>query len=64
LLHVPGVKADTMVMRFVRSALSRNVSQAEAERLVTEVAKRLGVDATTLDHAIWSRESTRARSRN
>lgn len=54
LLGVPGVKADVMVMRFVGSTLGREVPAAEARDLVLAAARRMDVDATDLDHAIWS----------
>jgi len=53
LLGTPGVKADTWIIRFVSDALSRQVSSAEAEELIGAVADALGVDRTSLDHAIW-----------
>lgn len=63
LLGVPGVKADTMVVRFLTNAIGRDVSQSEAERFVTEAASQLEVGATELDHAIWRYQSGMARAR-
>lgn len=54
LLGVPGVKADVMIRRFVRSATGRPTSAGEAGRLVLAAAARLYVDVSDLDHAIWS----------
>lgn len=54
LLGVQGVKADVMVVRFVEEALKRSVSSREACDLVLAAAERINVDATDLDHAIWS----------
>lgn len=54
LLGVPGVKADVMVRRFVGAAIGRRPSAAEARSLVLAAADHLNVDATDLDHAIWS----------
>ncbi len=55
LLGVQGVKADVMVMRFVADALERKtVRSQEARELVLAAAERMKVDATELDHAIWS----------
>ncbi|WP_029291285.1 hypothetical protein [Cellulomonas sp. HZM] len=49
-----GVKADTMLQRFVATAL--NVPKVTGERAkgaVTEAAELMTVDARVLDHAIW-----------
>ncbi|MDP9402666.1 MAG: hypothetical protein M3P85_04890 [Actinomycetota bacterium] len=54
LLGVPRVKADVMVRRFVGSTVGRDTSASEARSLVMAAADNLGVDATDLDHAIWS----------
>ncbi|PVA23703.1 heme peroxidase superfamily protein [Mycobacteroides abscessus subsp. abscessus] len=53
LLGHDGVKADTLVTRFVTQAVGRDVSAEQVGDLVTDAAKELGVPATVLDHAIW-----------
>ncbi|MBE5454121.1 MULTISPECIES: hypothetical protein [Mycobacteroides] len=53
LLGHDGVKADTLVTRFVAQAVNREVSAEEVAELVTDVAKELEVASTVLDHAIW-----------
>jgi hypothetical protein len=53
LLGFPGIKADTMVGRFVASAIGRRVGSCEAHRLVMGAARVLAVDPMQLDHAIW-----------
>lgn len=52
---VQGVKADTMVRRFVSAAVGENglVSKDRAERAVKAAAGRLGSSQRALDHAIW-----------
>lgn len=60
LLGHPGVKADTMINRFVSQAL--NVESADSRRAhtaVTGAAQILAVQARDLDHAIWRHESGR-----
>jgi len=47
-----GVKADTLVSRFVEEAIGRKPSSDEA-LLVTEAAKVLVMPAADLDHTIW-----------
>lgn len=59
LCGVPGVKADRMVVRFVHRAVGEEVGPAGAAALVQEVAERMGVSFSTLDHAIWRKESGR-----
>ncbi|MGA5541281.1 heme peroxidase [Mycobacterium sp. NPDC051198] len=60
LAGLPGVKADRMVTRFVSRALDGvELSPEAAASLVREVAQRMGVSATDLDHAIWRTESDR-----
>jgi len=60
LLGVPGVKPDRMIKRFVGDALGRaNVPAEECSVLLHQVANNMGVDATRLDHAIWSYQRTR-----
>lgn len=53
LLGHDGVKADTLVSRFVAQAIGRNPGPERVAELVTEAARQLGVSATILDHAIW-----------
>ncbi|WP_055400533.1 MULTISPECIES: hypothetical protein [unclassified Mycobacterium] len=53
LLGHDGVKADTLVTRFVELAIGRKVGSEECARLVTEAANRLDMPATALDHSIW-----------
>lgn len=62
LLGRPGVKPDRMVHRFLSDATGNIRTNGDAERLVEEVAERLGVEPSALDHAIWSYESAKAAS--
>jgi hypothetical protein len=61
LLGAPGVKPDTMVRRFLNDAAGHEFSVAQADRTVTYAADQLNVQPHELDHAIWCRESKRAR---
>lgn len=56
LLGTPGVKADTMIRRFVSRSQGRDVGADEARRLVGGAADRLGCDPIALDHAVWAHE--------
>ena len=47
------VKGDVHVMRFVYNALGRRVLAEEAEQLVTDAARELGVTPRLLDLKIW-----------
>ena len=47
------VKGDVHVMRFVSNALGRRVLAEEAEQLVTDSARELGVAPRLLDLKIW-----------
>jgi len=47
------VKGDVHVMRFVSNALGRGVLAEEAEQLVTDAARELGVAPRLLDLKIW-----------
>lgn len=47
------VKGDVHVMRFVSNALQRRVLAEEAEQLVTDAARKLGVAPRLLDFKIW-----------
>lgn len=63
LAGVPGVKADRMICRFVQKASGKTkpaISPGIAGQAVEVAAQRLGVSATTLDHAIWRWQSGRA----
>jgi hypothetical protein len=60
LLGHPGVKADTMINRFVSDAIGVNAVDAErAHAAVTGAAQILDVQARDLDHAIWRYQSGR-----
>lgn len=62
LLGVSGVKADTMVTRWVERTLgSGSLPPEKVEALVAAAAKELKKSATDLDHAIWRTESTKRR---
>lgn len=56
---LPGVKADRMIRRFVTRALdwSRPINAQEASELVEAAATEIGVEYSTLDHAIWRFEA-------
>ncbi|WP_129670249.1 hypothetical protein [Phytoactinopolyspora endophytica] len=54
LLGIPGVKADTWVLRFAEQTLGRKTSPAEARGLILAAATKLHVDPSRLDHAIWA----------
>lgn len=47
------VKGDVHVMRFVSNALGRRVLAEEAEQLVTDAARELGLAPRLLDLKIW-----------
>ena len=47
------VKPDVRIHQAIEDALGRSVENEEAISLIEEAARRLGVGATTLDHAIW-----------
>ena len=58
LLGIPGVKPDTLVTAWVERELElSSVSQKDIQRIVMGAARELGVDATTVDHTIWSEEA-------
>lgn len=60
LLGHPGVKADTMIRRFVAASQSAvDIGAEQARLLVQAVASELQIDPTTLDHAIWSHQRRR-----
>jgi hypothetical protein len=52
-LGIPGVKADTMIQRFVNAALSKKADSSAARELVSDAAEFLGADLLHLDYAIW-----------
>lgn len=56
-----GVKPDRMILRFLSRHLPDvgHIETEEAVRLVTDVARALGVSASTLDHRIWLHERAR-----
>lgn len=61
LVGVPGVKADTILTRFISAVFPDNrFSQREIEELVATCAKRFETTPTNLDYAIW-RTTTRLR---
>lgn len=62
-LGVPGVKADVMVTRFVKTALGAAASAEIAAILVTRAAELLHADVIRLDHAIWKDGSDRSRAK-
>ena len=56
----PGVKADTMIIRFVASALHvDSIESTRAREAVLGAAQLLDVQARDLDHAIWRHQSGR-----
>jgi len=64
-LGVPGVKADTMIVRFINEALAKkglpSVSPTEARELTVAAHEASGRSEglTNFDHAIWLTESER-----
>ena len=56
-----GVKPDTLVTRFVETAIGRKPDARAVTGLVTDAAKRLGVPAAALDHSIWRHMSNTRR---
>lgn len=57
-----GVKADTLVTRFVTEALGRKSDSETVARLVTKAAADLDMPAADLDHSIWRHMSSPRRS--
>jgi hypothetical protein len=53
LLGLPGIKADTWIVRFVKAALDRSVTPGEARALLHGAADDLGVSPSRLDHNVW-----------
>jgi hypothetical protein len=64
LLGWPGMKPDSLVHRFLRRAIGKDSTNADAEVLVTEAAKSLGILPRDLEHAIWAFESEQAKKRS
>ncbi|WP_121805493.1 hypothetical protein [Nocardioides mangrovicus] len=61
LLGRTGVKADTMIIRFVSKAIGDGtLDPKRAHGAVIGAAELLGAQARDLDHAIWRQESGRA----
>lgn len=60
LLGKPGVKADQWIVRSTSRAVEKDLSSREARELVLAASKELKVSATTLDHALWAHERSRA----
>ena len=56
-MGVDTVKPDVHVLRFVRAAIGRPVSQDEAVAALEAIARRLGASARTLDGSIWTHEA-------
>lgn len=60
LLGHPGVKADTMINRFVAQAVgAESIDSRRAHAAVTGAAQILEVAGRDLDHAIWRHQSGR-----
>ncbi|MFF4937308.1 hypothetical protein [Micromonospora sp. NPDC000729] len=62
-LGIPGVKADTWIIRFASNAIGRHATRYEARALVIAAAAEFGVEPIRLDYAIWRHMSTAARRR-
>lgn len=56
-----GVKPDTLVSRFVETAIGRKPDALTVTHLVTKAAKHLGIPAAGLDHSIWRHMSNTRR---
>lgn len=66
LLGRTGIKADTMIRRFVSRALSiESIDPRRAALAMEQAAEQLGTEPHLLDHAVWSfqRNSVRAGAR-
>jgi hypothetical protein len=57
-----GVKADTLVTRFVTEAVGRKLDSDAVAQLVTKTAAELQIRASDLDHSIWRHMSNPRRS--
>ena len=53
LLGYDGVKADTLVTRFVADAVGRTLSPTDVSALVVAVGEQMNITASALDHSIW-----------
>jgi hypothetical protein len=62
-MGIDTIKPDVHVLRFVSSAIGRTVSQDEAVTSLEDVARRLGIDARTLDASIWEHRAKGVRDR-
>lgn len=63
LLGYPGVKADTMIRRYLKPAFGgQAVSVKQSVAIVTGAAERIGCDVVDLEHSIWAFESARSRT--
>lgn len=63
LLGYPGVKADTMIRRYLGRALGgKAASVDDAVVTVTSAARKLRCDVVHLEHSIWAFESARGRT--
>jgi predicted nuclease of restriction endonuclease-like RecB superfamily len=47
--------------RFPKQAAGRKFTDTEAEHVIEDAARQLGVQSHELDHAIWRYESEQAR---
>ena len=63
-LGVDTVKPDVHVMRFVRAAVGRNVSEVDAIAGLRMAAETLGIPATRLDLSIWDFQRSAAAARS
>lgn len=62
LLGYPGVKADTMIRRYLGRALGGSAASVDASvATVTAAAGRLSCDVVDLEHSIWAFESAGSR---
>ena len=63
------IKPDIMILRFIQNALGRNVSEAEAVKLIQTVSKHLlpqypNLNPRLLDYLIWSWQRSQSISKN
>jgi hypothetical protein len=56
---MPGIKADRMITRWTSRAVGRSTTPRQAELILIEAARRLGVESRRLDHAVWDHERRR-----
>lgn len=57
-----GVKADTLVTRYVTEAIGRRLDSESVAQLVTKTAAEFQIRAADLDHSIWRYMSNPRRS--